>query len=149
MANDFENPAAGKLTPADLLKLGKERTDAMLTLQKDLLDAYEQAIPGSRASETGRGYRQNREKHRGLAAEWMQHERGRSGPEASWSEVMTSTNRGDPPVEDERVPRDWAKLICKLRWIGLEDEARRLQLAARTLTPEERDSVSAGPFSTD
>ena len=62
---------------------------------------------------------------------------------------MTSTNRGDPPVEDERVPRDWAKLICKLRWIGLEDEARRLQLAARTLTPEERDSVSSGPFSTD
>ena len=62
---------------------------------------------------------------------------------------MTSTNRGDPPVGDERVPRDWAKLICKLRWIGLEDEARRLQLAARTLTPEERDSVSAAPVSTD
>ena len=33
----------GKLTPVDLLKLGKERTDAMMTLQRDLLDAYEQA----------------------------------------------------------------------------------------------------------
>jgi hypothetical protein len=30
-------------TPTGLCKLGKERTDAMLTLQKDLLDAYEQA----------------------------------------------------------------------------------------------------------
>ena len=50
MAIDFENPVVGKMTPANFLKLGKERTDAMLTLQKDLLDAYEQAIPGSRAS---------------------------------------------------------------------------------------------------
>ncbi|MCC6777138.1 MAG: hypothetical protein IT537_10980 [Hyphomicrobiales bacterium] len=44
---------------------------------------------------------------------------------------------------------EWAKLIRKLRWIGLEDEARRLETAASTLPPEERGSVSAGPFSTD
>jgi hypothetical protein len=31
------------LAPTELCKLGKERTDAMLTLQKDLLEAYEQA----------------------------------------------------------------------------------------------------------
>jgi hypothetical protein len=31
------------LAPTDVCKLGKERTDAMLTLQKDLLEAYEQA----------------------------------------------------------------------------------------------------------
>ena len=43
MAGDFENLGLGKLTPVDLLKFGKERTDAMMTLQKDLLDAYEQA----------------------------------------------------------------------------------------------------------
>jgi hypothetical protein len=42
-----------------------------------------------------------------------------------------------------------AKLIRKLRWIGLEDEARNLQRAARNLSPEERGTVSAGPFSTD
>jgi hypothetical protein len=41
------------------------------------------------------------------------------------------------------------KLIRKLRWIGLEDEARRLELAVSTLPPEQRDSVSVGPFSTD
>jgi hypothetical protein len=43
MANNFENPGMGNLAPADFLQLGKARTAAMLTLQKDLLDAYEQA----------------------------------------------------------------------------------------------------------
>jgi hypothetical protein len=47
------------------------------------------------------------------------------------------------------VPQDWAKLIRKLRWIGLEDEACRLQVAVRSLPPDQRGTVSAGPFSTD
>ena len=42
-----------------------------------------------------------------------------------------------------------AKLIRKLRWIGLEDEAQRLQRAIRSLPLEERGAVSIGPFSTD
>ena len=46
-------------------------------------------------------------------------------------------------------PTDWSKLICKLRWIGMEEEALRLQRAVRSLPPEERGTVSAGPFSTD
>ena len=46
-------------------------------------------------------------------------------------------------------PKDWSKLIRKLRWIGLEEEASRLQAAVRTLPPEQRGTVSAGPFSTD
>jgi hypothetical protein len=46
-------------------------------------------------------------------------------------------------------PKDWAKLIRKLRWIGMEDEASYLQAAVRTLPPEQRGTVSAGPFSTD
>jgi hypothetical protein len=45
--------------------------------------------------------------------------------------------------------RDWARLIRKLRWIGLDEEARRLEQAVSTLPPEERGSVSVGPFSTD
>jgi hypothetical protein len=49
----------------------------------------------------------------------------------------------------QRAPGEWAKLIRKLRWIGLEDEARSLQLAVSTLPTEERGSVSVGPFSTD
>ena len=48
-----------------------------------------------------------------------------------------------------RVPSDWARLILKLRWIGLEEEAERLELAVSTLPPGERGSVSFGPFSTD
>jgi hypothetical protein len=46
-------------------------------------------------------------------------------------------------------PAELAKLIRKLRWIGLDDEARRLQLVMRTLPVDERGSVSIGPFSTD
>jgi hypothetical protein len=46
-------------------------------------------------------------------------------------------------------PGELARLICKLRWVGLDDEARRLQQAARTVAVEERGIVSAGPFSTD
>jgi hypothetical protein len=50
---------------------------------------------------------------------------------------------------DRKTPPEWAKLIRKLRWIGLEDEARRLELVVGTLPPEERGTVSVGPFSTD
>jgi hypothetical protein len=50
---------------------------------------------------------------------------------------------------DRRLSREWEDLIRKLRWIGLDDEARRLELAVSTLPPEERGSVSVGPFSTD
>jgi hypothetical protein len=50
---------------------------------------------------------------------------------------------------DRRPSDDWGQLIRKLRWIGLDDEARRLELAVSTLPPEERGTVSVGPFSTD
>ena len=46
-------------------------------------------------------------------------------------------------------PNDRSKLIRKLRWIGMEEEAHRLELAVGSLPPEERGTVSAGPFSTD
>ena len=57
------------------------------------------------------------------------------------------------PNEDERAlhhtPGECAKLIRKLRWIGLEDEARSLQRALSTLPAERRASVLSGPFNTD
>jgi hypothetical protein len=58
------------------------------------------------------------------------------------------------PVENEEAfatlpSHDCARLIRKLRWIGLDDEARRLEQAVSALPPEERGCVSAGPFSTD
>jgi hypothetical protein len=43
MASDFEALGMGKPMSADFLELGKERTDAVMTPQKDLLDAYEKA----------------------------------------------------------------------------------------------------------
>lgn len=52
-------------------------------------------------------------------------------------------------INHQQSPCEWAKLIRKLRWIGLHDEARRLELAVSTLPPEERGTVSAGPFGTD
>jgi hypothetical protein len=41
------------------------------------------------------------------------------------------------------------QMIIKLRWIGLDDEARQLELEARRLPAEQRCGVSFGPFSTD
>ena len=41
------------------------------------------------------------------------------------------------------------KLIRKLRWIGLDEEANRLQQALRELAPEERNAVLADPSGTD
>lgn len=48
-----------------------------------------------------------------------------------------------------KVPHDWALLILKLRWIGLDEEANRLQMAVSTLSPEARCGVSVGPLSAD
>ncbi len=55
----------------------------------------------------------------------------------------------EPRVSGHTSRGEMAKLIRKLRWIGMEDEARRLQRVASTLPPEEAGSVSVGPFPTD
>lgn len=54
--------------------------------------------------------------------------------------------RRDNVVYIDRSSCEWASLIRKLRWIGLEEEAQRLELAVSTLPPEQRGSVSVGPF---
>ena len=46
-----------------------------------------------------------------------------------------------------KVPHDWAVLILKLRWIGLDEEADRLQLAVSTLPPQARCGPSLVPLS--
>ena len=55
----------------------------------------------------------------------------------------------DQSLSKRMQSQDWAKLIRKLRWMGLEDEASRLQMVVDTLPPDQRGTVSAGPFSTD
>jgi hypothetical protein len=41
------------------------------------------------------------------------------------------------------------KMVRKLRWIGMDEEPRRLQIALNALPPGQRESVLAGPPSTD
>ena len=58
--------------------------------------------------------------------------------------------RADNVIIMPKQQNDWSKLIRKLRWIGMEDEARRLELAVRSLPPpEERGPVAAWPYDTD
>ena len=55
----------------------------------------------------------------------------------------------DNVIDMPQQPNDWSNLIRKLRWIGMEEEAIRLQRAVRSLPRDERGTVSAKPFSTD
>jgi len=50
---------------------------------------------------------------------------------------------------EERHPDQLVKLIRKLRWIGLESEAKELQGALEKLPSSRRGSVIAAPHSTD
>jgi hypothetical protein len=59
--------------------------------------------------------------------------------------AMEQTHQPQP----NRQAYEWAKLISKLHWIGMEDDAHHLQLAMYNLPPHERFSVLAGPLSTD
>jgi len=49
----------------------------------------------------------------------------------------------------ETIPQDWARLIRKLRWIGLTEEARRLEAAVSAIMPAERGDADFEPFGTD
>ena len=51
----------------------------------------------------------------------------------------------DGVVAVSRQAREWAKLLRKLRWVGLDEEARRLELALSTLPPEERGPTAELP----
>jgi hypothetical protein len=54
------------------------------------------------------------------------------------------------PCATQELPHDWAERIRKLRWLGLDEEAKRLEAAAAIQVPKERRrSVSGGPFNTD
>ena len=59
--------------------------------------------------------------------------------------------KGDETVgrQAPALPRDCARLIQKLRWIGLDEEARRLESALSGLPPDERCELSFEPTDTD
>jgi hypothetical protein len=52
-------------------------------------------------------------------------------------------------LRNQQASSDLVKLVRKLRWIGLDDEARCVQSALCTIPPEERASVLSLPNSTD
>ncbi len=62
---------------------------------------------------------------------------------------MQRTHLTDINPVTQQLSAEWARLICKLRWIGLEEEARSLERAVSTVPRQERGSVSVGPFDTD
>jgi len=64
---------------------------------------------------------------------------------------MTRPEGGDAPklTVEERQPDEVVKLIRKLRWIGLESEAKELQDVLEGLPSPRRGSLVAGPHSTD
>jgi hypothetical protein len=53
------------------------------------------------------------------------------------------------PQSQKLAHQELAQLVRKLRWIGLEQEAKQLEAVIDTLPAEQRSSVSCGPFSTD
>jgi hypothetical protein len=65
----------------------------------------------------------------------------------------TNKNRLHDEVVDvtpeERTSWELVTLIRKLRWIGLETEARQLQTVLRKIPPDRRASLMAVPHSTD
>jgi hypothetical protein len=52
-------------------------------------------------------------------------------------------------MPDNQESSECTKLIRKLRWIGLDMEAKRLEEALRTFAPNERGVVLADPIATD
>jgi hypothetical protein len=51
--------------------------------------------------------------------------------------------------QGKSLPGDWPRLIQKLRWIGLDDEAARLAWAVSKLPPEQRCEPTLDPVDTD
>jgi len=65
---------------------------------------------------------------------------------------MTEPDAGDTRLEmtaDERRTDEVIKLIRKLRWIGLESEAKQLKEVLEGTPSPPRGSLVAGPHSTD
>lgn len=50
---------------------------------------------------------------------------------------------------DNVLSHDWAPLLRKLRWLGLETAAARLEVAISTVPPEKRYGVAISSSDTD
>jgi hypothetical protein len=52
---------------------------------------------------------------------------------------MEQAYRKDAECQSQRPPGELDRFVLRLRCIGLEEEARRLELALRELAPEETE----------
>jgi hypothetical protein len=62
---------------------------------------------------------------------------------------MRRTHLSDINPVTQQLSAEWSRLICKLRWIGLDEEARCLERAISTVPRQGRGRVSEGPLETD
>jgi hypothetical protein len=62
--------------------------------------------------------------------------------------MLRATDQHTEPVAHP-LSDDLSKLIRKLRWMGMDEEAERLQLLAQTLPPSERGTIFAEAPETD
>ncbi len=79
-------------------------------------------------------------------------ESGSGSPHVGASKAVTEVElKTDQTVARQApaLPRDCARLIQKLRWIGLHEQATRLESAISTLPPDERCELSFEPTDTD
>ena len=76
-----------------------------------------------------------------------------SGGRGSQGERTTMAEPHMKPIVDISVQRqaaaDLVKLIRKLRWIGMEEEARQLQVALSRFPLEQRATVVSNVTNTD
>jgi len=66
-----------------------------------------------------------------------------------WRMPMLRLREENAPSIAHDPSEEWIRLIRKLRWIGMEEEAQRLQAAVSTLPSSDRGSVVAEPLGTD
>ena len=158
MAN---STATRRSDPMPFFNPRQEPAEAAAAVQKELLEAYRQA---------GRAWLARVQSEVALWSELaFRLNDVRSVPDAAEARAKCASQQMPVTAEDgQRLlsdcqhiaqeitsslgpawPPDLSKLILKLRWIGMEEEALRLELVARTLPAEQRGTVSAGPFSTD
>ena len=68
---------------------------------------------------------------------------GKLGGGMNAKQIAPVTRKAPP------LPADWGRLIQKLRWIGLDEDATRLESEVCRLPPEERRELICTPVETD
>ena len=63
--------------------------------------------------------------------------------------ILRSNPKSPDASVEQRASNDLIRLICKLRWMGTDDEAKRVQTELKQRDVPAEDRVLAGPRDTD